>query len=285
MKKKLLLPLVLFTKIFWAQFPESDIYLFELDKKNPLIVKKVKNITLRKGYDNQPSFSLDDKGIYFVSIKEDAQADVFLYNVSSGKTTQITKTGESEYSPVELSPGKLSAVCVKKDSAQVIRIYSVIKNKITFSDIALLDSVGYYTFLNSDTVIYYKLTEPHSLRYYCEKNQAVGFLGDTPTRTFKALSRNKLLYGIKQKEETRFFIYDFTLQKAILFATTSGIHEDIFVDGQNRLYVSEGSKILRFNPVAKQWDTIYDLQKYGIAKITRFACSKNGKYLVVVNNL
>ena len=41
------------------------------------------NITNRSGYDNQPSFSKDEKSIYFTSIRNDKQADIYLYNIKS----------------------------------------------------------------------------------------------------------------------------------------------------------------------------------------------------------
>ena len=49
-----------------AQMPDTDIWLFKLerDKQQGLILKEGRNITARKGYDNQPAFSADGKQIW-----------------------------------------------------------------------------------------------------------------------------------------------------------------------------------------------------------------------------
>src|SRR4051812_6433095 len=147
-----------------AQVPDTELWLFkiETDKKSkqPVLTNPL-NITKRAGYDNQPSFSNDDKKIYYVSIRDDKQADLYYYDLKSKKNIQLTKTKESEYSPVLSADGKrITSVVVESDSAQ--RIHTIDAQKATDVSKLEMDSVGYYTFLNSDTVIYYKLTEPHS---------------------------------------------------------------------------------------------------------------------------
>src|SRR4051812_15609586 len=106
-----------------AQLPETDIWLFKLDKdkQKNLVAGKALNITNRKGYDNQPSFSNDGKRIFYVSIKEDKQADIYYYDLKKKKNIQLAYSAESEYSPVQTINGKyISCVVVEKDSAQKI---------------------------------------------------------------------------------------------------------------------------------------------------------------------
>jgi hypothetical protein len=56
-----------------------------------------------------------------------------------------------------------SSVVVEKDSAQRVWQFNM---DGTFKTIVHegTDSIGYHTWLNADTLMYYKLTEPHSLR-------------------------------------------------------------------------------------------------------------------------
>ena len=89
------------------------------------------NITNRKGYDNQPSFSADEKLIYYVSVREDKQADIYSYNLKNKKTERFTKTLESEYSPSVNSDGlTLSSVVVEKDSSQKIHIINALNGSL-----------------------------------------------------------------------------------------------------------------------------------------------------------
>src|ERR1043166_4498408 len=83
-----------------AQLPETDLWLFSLkNEKGNFKIEKGENITKRPGYDNQPSFSKNEKQIYYVRIGEDKQADIFIYNIGEKKSEKFISTAESEYSP------------------------------------------------------------------------------------------------------------------------------------------------------------------------------------------
>ncbi len=269
-----------------AQLPETDVWLFELDNKTPQTVTKGKNITARPGYDNQPSFSSDGKRIYYTTIKEDKQADVFEYSVSSQKTRQITRTAESEYSPSE-SPVKdlLSTVTVLKDSSQIIQLLAIPSYTPSSSVLSSVDSVGYYNFLNADTVLYYKLTEPHSLRFHVISSGADGFICSSPCRTFKTVNRHSFVYGIKDSASTTYYIYETLLQRAKPYASYQGVHEDMFWHDQWGLLISDGTKVMRYNQKDAAWQLLFDFSSFGIQKITRFCIDKRNRFIALVNNL
>ncbi|MCZ8283993.1 MAG: hypothetical protein O9353_00930, partial [Bacteroidia bacterium] len=108
-----------------AQMPETDLWLFSLEKKDRVYqaVNPV-NITNRPGYDNQPAFTADGKSILYVSIRDDGQADVYRYDLKSKLHTNLTKSKVSEYSPTVLpDESGFSAVVVEADSAQ--RIWNI----------------------------------------------------------------------------------------------------------------------------------------------------------------
>ncbi len=284
-KKYSILFFVLTSYFLRSQIPDTEIWLFKLEKtKTELKLKEPKNINKRPGYDNQPSFSNDSKKIYFVSICEDKQADIYTYDIGNEKTIQLTRTKESEYSPVLTSDGKhLNSVVVESDSAQ--RIHFI--NSLTgISDKKFeVDSVGYYMFLNHDTVLYYKLTNPHSLRYYVKSTDEDKWLGNNPTRAFKALNRHAFIYGVKDSTKVTFYKYDFVFQKAEKYAEYPTTSEDAIWHEQHGLIKSEGNKLLRFDDVKKEWLQLFDLSVFGIKKITRFNFDPKNKYLVIVDNL
>lgn len=269
-----------------SQLPNTDLWLFkiETDKLNASILKEPLNITNREGYDNQPSFSKDGKKIYYVSVRQDKQADIYYYELGSKMTVPFTKSKVSEYSPQISDDEKfIISVVVENDSAQ--RIHFV--NSVTGFDEKKfdMDSVGYYTFLNRDTVIYYKLTQPHSLRYFVKSTNEDKWLTNSPIRTFKAIDRHTLIYGTKDSARVTFYTYDFLLQEAHKYAEYLSINEDITWHSTLGLVKSEETKLLRFDEVKKEWLPVYDLSAFGIKKITRFAFDPKNKYLIVVNNL
>ncbi len=272
-----------------AQLPNTDIWLFKLQtKKQVTSIKLGKSITNRNGYDNQPYFSKDSKKLYFVSIKEDKQADIYYYDLGSEKIIQLTKTLESEYSPTEILDKKsIACVTVLKDSSQVIQQLSYNKNNIVSKIVQVIntDSVGYFTFLNTDTIIYYKLTQPHSLRYHCISTSEDKWLGYHPIRGFKAINRHTLIYGLKDTAKVTFYKYDFILHKSEKYCDYHSTNEDIIWHPEWGLLKSEGLKILRFDVIKNEWQLLFDLSSYGLKKITRFNFDLKNNYLTVVDNL
>lgn len=269
-----------------AQLPETDLWLMKLDSKDKLKIVEALNITNRAGYDNQPSFSSDGKQIYFTSIHEDKQADIYAYQLKSKKVIQLTRTKESEYSPNE-SPIKntVSVVTVLQDSSQVIQLLDQKTLTVIPNPISKFDSVGYYHFLNEDTVLYYKLTDPHSLRFHVISNSADGFLAQHPCRTFRKINRSSFMFGIKDSLTTNYYLYQIPLQKADLYASIKSVNEDMIWHPTYGLLVSDGPRILQYDKNKSSWNVLYDLSDKGIKKITRFCFDPKTNYLVVVNNL
>lgn len=269
-----------------AQLPDTELWLFEIKTaKNVQRLEKPVNLTKRAGYDNQPSFSADGKKIFYVSIREDKQADIYCYDLNKKKTLQLTKSPISEYSPRETGGGKLLAsVVVETDSSQTIHFINV-QNGIHEKKLEA-DSVGYYAFLNADTVIYYKLTDPHSLRYFIPNTREERWLGDAPVRAFKAINRHTLLYGLKDSTKTVFYTYDFMLRKAQRYTEFPSLNEDFIWHPKLGFIKSEGNTLLRFDDAKKEWLLLFDLSAVSaIKKITRFDIDLKGKYLVVAENL
>lgn len=268
-----------------AQLPNTEVWLFRLEKtKTGTVLTSPLNISNREGYDNQPTFSADAKKVYYTSIREDKQADIYTYTIASKKTTQFTKTAISEYSPSENKEGTfLHAVVVEKDSAQ--RVHGIQTVSGIHEKIIDLDSVGYYCFLNADTMVYYKLTNPHSLHVYSQKKNESRFIAYSPIRGFKPINRHTLLFGIKDSIKVDYYTYSFVLHKAEKYATYPSISEDIVWHPKLGLVKSEGTQLLRYDELTKQWLVFYDFKSFGLHKITRFAFDPLDKYLVIVDNL
>lgn len=286
MKRLLSLMLFLSVLVGRAQVPDTDVWLFKLvpDKSGRPFPEKPVNISNRAGYDNQPCFAENGKGVYYVSMREDKQSDVYFYDIASGKQLQITKSKESEYSPMPMPGGKLlSVVMVEADSAQ--RIHFIDAKTGANASRLEFDSVGYYWFINPDTVAYYKLTEPHSLNYHSKLSNKSCWLGNMPTRTFRAINRYTLLYGLKDSTHVTYFKYNFLIGKALPYCQSPSPGEDIYWSKEMGLVRSEGTQLMRYNDTTQAWELLYDLGLYGVKKITRFVFDSKHKYLAVVNNL
>lgn len=295
--KRVFIPLLVFTAtLLKAQMPESDIWLYEI-KKTPtgIILHKGMNITNRPGYDNQPHFSPDNKLLYFVSVREDKQADIYNYNIGNKKTVQLTHTPESEYSPT-VTPDKKSLACVVvlTDSSQIVlpldiktgyaASYPDHKTRFEDKQISAFDSVGYFSFLNADTVLYYKLSNPHSLHARSISKGTDVVIAENITRAFKPALKNNFFYVVKEDKKNTVRMYDVRLKKSEEYAAAKTENEDFSWDKTLGLIKSDGSKLMRYNPEIKTWVELGDFSAAGISKITRFAISPNGRFLALVSN-
>jgi Tol biopolymer transport system component len=267
MKKQMLffllpLPSLLFPLLVKAQLPETDIYLSDIkyNHGNFLFSNPV-NITNRKGYDNQPSFTPDGKSLLFVSVIDTTQADVYSYDFYSKKISQVTNTPESEYSP-SWSPDKknISVVRVDKDTGQ--RFYNIPLNDIKHPRVIRhTDSIGYYCWLNDSMLAMFVLGNAQTLQvlniYSGEKKLIASDIG----RCMKvSYDKTNFYFVIKQNaDEWSVFqmdIQSFKLTKVI--ATLKG-NEDFAVMPEGTFLMGNEGKLYSYKPGSDtDWKPIAD---------------------------
>src|SRR5437762_6771233 len=141
--------------------PATDIFLAPLKmQQRRLVVGAPVNVTNRRGYDNQPSFTTDSRAILFTSVRADKQADIYRYDLTKKTTKSVTSTPESEYSATVYGEGsRFSVIRVEADSTQ--RLWSF---RIDGSDPRLvfpsIKPVGYHVWVDSTTVAMFLLGKP-----------------------------------------------------------------------------------------------------------------------------
>jgi len=276
----------------FSQMPETDIWVVNLIKKEgKYSFEKPLNVTNRKGYDNQPSFSSDGKVMYYASNKDSNQTDIFVYNFKNKTTQLLCQTIESEYSPTLTNDKRfLTCVTVLKDSSQKLVNYDI-ENKIAPIEISDKinnpDSVGYFTWLNKDTVLYYKLTNPHSLRAWNIHTNKDVWICDNPTRAFKKFGNSsQFIYGLKKDSSSvEFRIYNPTLKESKIYASYPSLNEDFVWNEELGLIKSENAELLCYHQSSKTWQVLFSFSQLGIKKITRFVFDTKNKRLAIVSHL
>jgi hypothetical protein len=147
-----------------AQAPNTDVYLAPLSRRgDTIIVGVAENITRRAGYDNQPSFLPDARALLYTAVGADGQADIWRYDIRSRRTSRVTATPESEYSPTVMPGGaRFSVIRSERDSTQ--RLWSFAMDG---SDPRLvlpaLAPVGYHAWLGPNRLAVYVLGTPSTL--------------------------------------------------------------------------------------------------------------------------
>ncbi len=142
-----------------AQSQTTDIWLMDLTmKEGKPTAGALERITENDYYDNQPCFSKDGTLLYYVSMADTTQSDIFEYNLKRKIFRQVTNTPESEFQPqpVPYDKYKLSVVRVDDDKAQrfYIMTFDGAEPEQAMNN---QDSVAYYTWMNDTTVGLYLL--------------------------------------------------------------------------------------------------------------------------------
>jgi hypothetical protein len=269
-----------------AQIPGTDIYLVSLSRtRGTITVGQPGNITNRPGYDNQPSFLPHGQAILYTVIKEDGRADIFRYDIQSGRTHQVTNTTESEYSPVVMPGGRtFSVVRVEMDSVQRLWQFNLNGSnpKLLFKD---LKPVGYYAWGNANTVGVFILGNPPELHIATiVPGKAVRVWKDIG-RSIQSIPRTNALSFIDRVSESEVWINQVDLNTRVVTPLIRAPYGSEFhawtPDGT--LLIAQGSRLLAWKPGSEgSWREVADFRTAGIQGITRIAASPLGNRLVFV---
>jgi hypothetical protein len=271
----------------------SEIFLAELTAGDGKItIGTPTKITTRKGYNNQPCFLPDSQSLLFSS-ELNKQTDIFQYTPANKKTSQITSTPESEYSPTPMPGGKQFSVIRlyitdgPRKGAQPLMAFPLKGGSPT-----LLhengQKVGYHAWIDKNRVAMFILGEPHFLQITNLKSN----------KSFTVAKNIGLsLYKIPGKEAVSFTHYEDNKQGTIkavdvksgklstIIKMKSGSQYYTWTPN-GTLLTAVGSTLYQFTPGKdKDWIMVTDLAPSGIKKLTRLAVSPNGKWLAVVSNL
>ena len=267
--------------------PATDIFLAPLSISStdgrPTIGKPV-SVTNRPGYDNQPAFTPDSKGMLFTSIHEDGQSDIYRYDVGTKAITRVTSTPESEYSATIMPGGqRFSVIRVERDSAQ--RLWSFAMDG---SDPQLLvptvKPVGYHAWIDPDNLALFVLGNPNALVHYDLRSGHADTLARNIGRSLAptiggggfSFTAHDSTGAVKLK--TMSWPYQ-TISDLVALPRGS---EDIVWLARDLVLSSTGSKLVSWKPGTTDWQDAIDLAPAGLSRISRLALSQDGKWLAIV---
>jgi hypothetical protein len=265
-------------------FPETDIWMVQATfRPGSSAFGGVKNISERPGYDNQPHFGKDGN-LYYVSIREDLQADIFRYDMQKKFISKFTVSKTSEYSPKSSPDGQnISTVTVEKDSSQKIYRTDLATGLFSEPISRSTDSVGYYTWLNDSMIAFAKITKPMSLWMLNTKNGVEKFIAADVGRSL-AVSEGGLLYFTQMRDGKRWLVrQEKTGQLQGLIEFQDNASED-FCFAPNNIILNGRKGMLFFtdHDFTKGWRLAADWERSGIKNIQRLAVSPDGKWLSFV---
>lgn len=270
-----------------AQAPGTDIFLVPLNRSLAgLVAGPARNVTNRPGYDNQPFFAPDGRRLFFTSIREGAQADIYSLDLASLAITRFTSTPESEYSPTVMPGGReLAVIRVELDSTQRLWAFPLAGGapRLLLADVK---PVGYQAWIDSTTVGLFVLGTPPSLQVADLATGRARRLLDGIGRSLTATPGTRRLTVTRQQEDRLSWLMEVDpAEPGSIGPLVPMPHQAEYVawhpDGS--LLTVEGTRLLRLRPgVEREWVPVADLATPGMGVLSRLAVSPDGRWLAVV---
>jgi len=266
-----------------AQAPGTDIYLAPLTRTNGVLgVGPPVNATARAGYDNQPFFSSDGRAFYFTS-QRGTQTDIYRYDLAERRAVPVVSTPESEYSPTLMPDGRhLSVIRVELDSTQ--RLWALpLDGGAGKPVLDTIKPVGYHVWLNADTVFVFVLGSPATLRRALPARGTAEIVARDIGRTLLLIPKQHRVSYV-QRDSSGGWIrsLDPVSASSEAIAPLPEGTEFYAWTPEGELLSTRGNALLRFDPKARQWETLAQFSEPGLRKITRLAVSPRGDRIALV---
>ena len=273
--------------------PSTDIFLAPIRLQNgkPTVGKPV-NITHRAGYDNQPSFTPDSKSILFTSVRDDAQADIYRYDVATRATNRVTSTPESEYSATVYGDGKrFSVIRVEADSTQ--RLWSFRLDgtdpRIVFGAIK---PVGYHAWVDSTTVAMFLLGRPNALVIADVRGGRVDTVARDVGRSLVPLPNGGGFSFVQRMADSSWVLMAVDVRGSGADRRSTAMplvrmrpEADYVVWIRSAMAISGSGSALwlwRAKDNTGNWSQLVDLAALGLQRISRLALSPDHQWLAIV---
>ncbi|MEM6630419.1 MAG: hypothetical protein AAF694_12145 [Bacteroidota bacterium] len=273
--------------------PATEVYLFDISYEayRPTL-SNPRNISENPGYDNQPAFLPDGKGLLYASTKE-GQTDIVRYDLTSGTKVWLTRTSGSEYSPMVMPDGKhFSAVRLEVDGTQLLYKYPLDpgREEILVPNL----KIGYYCWVDANTLATFVLGEPPTLQIVRPNNgKLLSFKKEKNVVLKENIGRS--IQKIPLTKEGISYIQVEPNGKRVIYAMDSRTgarsrliepledSQDLVWTSDGTIFMGQGSKLYRWTRgVNLDWEVIADLSVYNLSHISRLALHPSGKMLALV---
>ena len=278
-----------------AQPPDTEVFLAALKVEGgPISVAAPLNISNSPGYDNQPSFTPDGRGVFFTSARGGvpqgataAQMDIYRYDIATKAVAAVTNTPESEYSATVTPDGRhISVIRVESDKTQRLWRFPLDGGppSVILADVK---PVGYHAWLDANTVAMFVLGEPATLQ--------VGDVRTGKTDTFaKDIGRSlqpvpgggvSFIQRAGQGTNRTMTISVVTpagTTKALMGTAPGATEEFVAWMPDGTALMSAAGKLHAWKAGEPEWRPVADLAAFGLRNVSRIAVSPKGEWLALV---
>jgi Tol biopolymer transport system component len=289
--------------------PDTEIFLAPLKLANGLELGTPVNITNNPGYDNQPFFTPDGRGILFTSSRGTSpgtggasltQTDIYRYDIASNTVSRVTQTAEGEYSPTAMLDGRrISVIRVDADGTQRLAAITPGGSKPEV-EVMLpeVKPVGYHAWADDRTVAMFILGAGNGAPATLQIADIVtGRPRVVATDIGRCVQRMpgtgtarhiSFVQRTRDGEKVSLRIMDLdpaTGQITQLTPAVDGVREaDTAWTPDGALLMAKDDVLYAWRRGQQGWTEIASLQKLSLRGVTRLAVSPAGDYLALVGS-
>jgi len=265
---------------------QTDIYLLDLTIEGErLTTSALRDLAVGPGYQNQPRFLDDGRGVLYTARIED-EVDTYLYLVAGGETKQVTRTVDNEYSPSPI-PGssRFSVVLVEANDQRRIWSYDEEGDDPELL-LAKPTKVGFYAWGDSETIV---LTESESTLVVVDVTSSdTVLLLENVGRSLQAVPGREAVSFVHKLSDTEWWvkILDLETNQIEALVQTRPHIEDHAWHPAGILLMAQGSRLFQWRQgpgsAWDNWSEIADYSLVGLREISRLAVSPDGSQLALV---
>ena len=270
--------------------PQTDIYVANLSVFDGLyLLDNVRNVTNRpESYDNQPQFTPDSRSILYTAAYDDGndgQTEIHRYYLTSGRTTRITRTTESEYSPTPI-PGDraFSVIQVEADSTQRLWRFTMegMDAEVVLREVA---PVGYHAWGNEQSILMFVLGDPPTLQVADGATGVSEVVADSIGRSLHKIPNRNAWSFVERisPEESWISELDIGTHKIVRLIQTLDGGDFHAWTPEGVLFTASEGQLLQWDPeVDTEWRVMADLRHMNLT-FSRIAVSPDGGQIALVS--
>jgi hypothetical protein len=288
---------------------DTEIYLATLTRaEGRIVLGQPVDISNNPGYDNQPSFTPEGSAILFTSVRGERKpdpanpaasgSDIYRYDLASARVSQLTRTPESEYSPIVMPDGRhFSAVRVEADGTQRLWRFT-----IEGTDPALLlpdvKAVGYHAWIDSGRLALYILGasgeqgsgRPSTLQMATLADGSTRIVASNIGRSIQRMPDGRVSFVSREQDsggspvKTSIRAWDPTSGRidTLVDAPEGQSDVDTAWTPDGTLLVSNRTALLAWRPGDSTLSAAVDLAPLGLSGASRLAISPKGDRIAIV---
>ena len=276
-----------------AGAPNTDVWLTRITQRDGAVtVLPPVNLTVRDGYDNQPSFDARGRTLYYTrrapnallaNTERDVQTDIWSYALDGSRHVPATVTAESEYSAQVTPDGAaITVIRVERDSSQHLWRMPLSPDGTAERLVGRVKPVGYYAWVGTQVAMYV-LGAPATLQLMDTTSGRIDTIARDIGRGVKRVPGTSRVSFV-QKAGAIWYIDEVdmsTRRVTRLVATLPNAEEYAWLDSTTMI-AGSGTTLRTWKRGADGWTVVADFAFAPLTDISRVTIDPTGNWLAFV---